>query len=137
MDWIALQCVCLRVHTRFMQRAEPYLELVARNLRVARAAASPKLSQADVAERMRELGFREWRRQTVGNTESGKRRLTVEEVLGLCVALVRSPSALLLPLEGREYVSLPGGQQVFLMPRDASILGVDWPKWHGNRWVEE
>jgi transcriptional regulator with XRE-family HTH domain len=118
-----------------MQRAEPYLELVARNVRVARAAASPKLSQADVAERMRELGFREWRRQTVGLTESGKRRLTVEEALGLCVALVRSPSALLLPFPDREYISLPGGQRVFLMPRDATILGGEI-NWRGNKWVE-
>lgn len=119
-----------------MQRGEPYLDLVARNVRVARAAASPKLSQADVAERMRSLGFREWRRQTVGNTESGKRRLTVEEMLGLCAALVRAPVALLTPQEGRANISLPGGQQVFLIERDATVLGVEFRNWHGNQWVE-
>jgi 8-oxo-dGTP pyrophosphatase MutT (NUDIX family) len=64
-----------------------FRDLVARNVRVARAAVTPKLSQADLAERMRALGFGEWRRQTAGNTESGKRRVTAEELLGLALAL--------------------------------------------------
>jgi hypothetical protein len=92
----------------------PYLDLVARNVRVARAAV--KLSQADVAARMQAVGFREWRRQTVGNTESGKRRLAVEEALGLTVALETTLAALLYPPAELEFagILLPGGQETLL-----------------------
>jgi transcriptional regulator with XRE-family HTH domain len=94
--------------------ATTYLALIARNVRAARAAAD--LSQVDVAERMQSLGFREWRRQTVGSTERGKRRLNCEEALGLMVALDTTLETLLYPPKEREWqeILLPGGQATML-----------------------
>jgi transcriptional regulator with XRE-family HTH domain len=96
---------------------EPYATVVAANLRAARAAAD--LSQADVGERMRALGFRSWLGQTMSASERGKRRVTIEEILGLCAALETPPGALLLPVRsGNPDIALPGGQLVHL-GRDA------------------
>lgn len=98
-----------------METATTYTALIARNVRAARAAAD--LSQADLAERMRALGFTEWRRQTVGNTERGKRRLTCEEALGLMVSMETSLEAILQPPKELEWqeIAMPGGQ-VTLLP---------------------
>lgn len=95
-----------------------YKDLLARNLRAARAAA--RISQADVGRRMHELGFTAWRRQTMGNAERGTRRLTAEEMLGLCAALECPLGALVLPSwqGASQDVTLPGGQLVRLS-RDA------------------
>lgn len=91
-----------------------YTNLIARNVRSARAAAD--LSQADVAERMRGLGFTEWRRQTVGNTERGKRRLTCEEAVGLMVSMETTFEAILLPPKDLQWqdILLPAGQGTLL-----------------------
>ena len=94
-----------------MKPAATYPALIARNVRAARAAAY--ISQDDLAVRMQNLGFTEWRRQTVSNTERGKRRLTCEEALGLMVSLETSLEAVLWPPEGQD-VLLPGGQSVLL-----------------------
>ena|SRR5437764_15337857 len=94
-----------------MESATPYMALIARNVRAARAAAD--LSQDGVAARMRNLGFGEWRRQTVGNTERGKRRLAVEELLGLCHVLEATLEQLALPSGNAERpVALPSGKDV-------------------------
>jgi 8-oxo-dGTP diphosphatase len=95
---------------------ETYADLLARNLRAARAAAN--LSQADAGERMRALGFRSWLGQTVSASERGKRRVTAEEIIGLCAALECPPGALLLPVRGSADIELPAGQLVRL-GRDA------------------
>jgi hypothetical protein len=99
-----------------------YTNLLASNISAARAATRPKLSQADVGERMHALGFTAWRRQTMGNAERGTRRLTAWEILGLCAALECPPGALLLPVRsGSQDVSLPAGQLVHL-GRDANVI---------------
>jgi hypothetical protein len=116
-----------------MPRGEPYLALVARNVREARAAVMPKLSQGDVAERMQDLGFKEWRRQTVGNTESGKRRLTVEEALGLTAALETDMTALVYPPFDNQPVALPGGHEVVLPAAKAGYQPGAESVWDGNR----
>jgi hypothetical protein len=54
-------------------RPVPYGSLLASNLRAARAAAN--LSQSDVGERMRLLGFTAWLRSTVSLAEQDKRRV--------------------------------------------------------------
>jgi transcriptional regulator with XRE-family HTH domain len=96
---------------------DTYAALLARNLRAARGAAD--LSQADVGERMRALGFTSWLGQTVSASERGRRRIAAEEILGLCAALECPPAALLLPIHaGSQDVALPGGQLVRL-GRDA------------------
>jgi hypothetical protein len=95
---------------------DTYANLLARNLRAARAATQPKLSQADAAERMRALGFPSWLGQTVSACERGKRRITAVEILGLCAALECPPAALWLPVHGTGTpdIALPGGQLVRL-----------------------
>jgi transcriptional regulator with XRE-family HTH domain len=119
---------------------DTYADLLAANLRAARGAAD--LSQADVAERMRALGFRSWLSQTMSASERGKRRVTAEEILGLCAALECPPAGLLLPrLGGSQDIALPGGQLVRLLGRDASEItfltdlradGTPEHAWDGN-----
>ena len=68
-----------------MPEASLYRDLVARNIAAERERRS--LSQADLATRMSALGFR-WVRQTVTEAERpGGRKITVEELIGLCTAL--------------------------------------------------
>ena len=50
---------------------------------------------------MRALGFKGWRRQTVASVEKGKRRVTVEEALGLAMALETTLPRLLAPVKGQ------------------------------------
>ena len=58
---------------------------------------------------MTALGFK-WLRQTVTEAERGRRRITVEEALGLSVALQVPMDTLLYPPPGEvPEVALPGG----------------------------
>jgi transcriptional regulator with XRE-family HTH domain len=103
----------LRVHDEPMT-ASAYGEILARNVKAARTGAG--LDQNELAERMRSLGFSEWRFQTVGNVERGKRRLAAEELLGLALALETTIQHLVDPSEGRPgregFVELPSGETV-------------------------
>jgi len=92
-------------------RAIPYSELIARNLRAARAAA--KLTQDDVAERMNALGFTWWA-QTVSRVENNHREVTVAEILGLAVALETGITGLMHPAADWQHVTLPDGFEVVL-----------------------
>ena len=58
----------------------PLPELLGRNVRVLRKALG--MSQEDLADAMRGIGFG-WVRQTVEESESGRRDATIEELLGL------------------------------------------------------
>lgn len=60
-------------------------ERIAANIRAERARAG--IGQADVVERMRNLGYTNWHRQTMGKVEQGERRVLAEEILGLAVCL--------------------------------------------------
>ena len=66
-----------------------------------------QLSQTAVAARMQELGFEDWRQQTVANVEKGRRRVTAEEVLGLVVALETTLPRLLAPIGADLWIELP------------------------------
>jgi 8-oxo-dGTP pyrophosphatase MutT (NUDIX family)/transcriptional regulator with XRE-family HTH domain len=68
-----------------------------------------QLSQTAVAARMRALGFTDWHQQTVASVEKGKRRVTLEEVLGLVEALETTLPRLLSPINGDLWVELPSG----------------------------
>ncbi len=46
-----------------------------------------RLSQVDLAERMKEAGLKTWSRQTVGEVERGNRKVTVDELTALGPAL--------------------------------------------------
>jgi hypothetical protein len=92
-----------------------YDDVIARN--IAAAIARRGLSQEDVAERMRNLGYSAWIRQTVSSITRGKRRLVTSELLGLSIALEVWIMSLLLPsVDDPPLVTLPAGQPVH-MPR--------------------
>jgi transcriptional regulator with XRE-family HTH domain len=55
------------------------------------------LSQEAVAERMVSLGHETWTRQTVGQVETARRNLTVDELVSLAAALQASLAYLLSP----------------------------------------
>jgi transcriptional regulator with XRE-family HTH domain len=84
--------------------------LLASNIRAARSRIG--LDQADVTTRMRKLGFGTWHRQTLGNIETSKRRVTAEEVIGLALALETTIPRLLEPLAEDGWVQMPSGELV-------------------------
>jgi hypothetical protein len=83
-----------------------YGDVLAANIRAARSRA--RLPQELVAARMRALGFREWRYQTTGAVERGKRRVTAEEIAALAWVLQTSVKALMVPADD-ELVEFPAG----------------------------
>lgn len=98
-----------------------YAEVLARNVRAARARKG--LDQEPVAARMRALGFTAWRRQTVAGVEKNTRRLTVEEVLGLALALETRLIYLLEPEPEDDPISLPSGASMLFLTVHALIWG--------------
>lgn len=89
--------------------AQTYDQILARNLRAARARLGP-LGQESVATRMRALGHTSWLRQTVSSAEKGRRRLSAAEVFALALVLETSVSALLTATADDEAVAFPTGQ---------------------------
>jgi hypothetical protein len=90
---------------------------VTRNITAAHARQ--KLSQEQVATKMRDLGFN-WRRQTVTQAERRDRRIDITELLGLSITLRNDLTMLVYPspddaaygtvrLPNDELVSLPNG----------------------------
>jgi transcriptional regulator with XRE-family HTH domain len=113
-----------------MKRSVPYRNLLGRRLREARTAAG--LSQADLAERMRNLGFGSWLSQTVSSSERAARRITAEELLGLMVACETALTALVYPAAEFQAVSLPAGQEVVLPAAKYAYDPERHSAWKGN-----
>lgn len=113
-----------------MRASIPYVKLVGRRLHEARIAAG--LSQADIAERMQDLGFRSWLSQTVSTVERAKRRVSAEELLGLMVACETDLTALVYPAAEFQAVSLPGGQEVVLPAAKYAYDQNRHSVWNGN-----
>ena len=110
-----------------------YGDLIARNIRAAMSRRG--LSQEDLAERMRQLGYSAWIRQTVSNTIRGKRRLVAEELLGIAVATEVNITSLLLPsADDPPAVILPAGQIVHMHRQPFAPQGQDAGSviWSGN-----
>jgi transcriptional regulator with XRE-family HTH domain len=110
-----------------------YGDLLARNLRAARAAAN--LSQTDVGERMGNLGFTAWMRSTVSLAEQGKRRVTAEEVFALSYVLETTILRLVIgPTDGDERITFPAGTAVDAMSVIGSARGSrdGAVRWDGN-----
>jgi transcriptional regulator with XRE-family HTH domain len=80
---------------------------------ITRARTGLRLSQKALGSRMKALGF-SWRQQIVNAVEIGDRRLQLDELLGLALALETTLQELLSPSEGdREaLVALPCGETV-------------------------
>jgi 8-oxo-dGTP diphosphatase len=85
----------------------PYNTVLARNIRAARNRLG--LSQAEVVERMRSLGFTSWHKPTLGNVERGDRRVLGDETAGLAFALETTISRLMAPLEEDQAVEFGEG----------------------------
>jgi transcriptional regulator with XRE-family HTH domain len=107
----------------------PYASQLASNLRAARGAAN--LSQSDVGERMRALGFTAWLRSTVSLAEQGKRRVTAEELLGLALVLETSMVRLAAPPEERPWIELPVGPPA-IVHGAVAVKGTGEVQWTGN-----
>jgi transcriptional regulator with XRE-family HTH domain len=71
--------------------------LIGQNIRSLRRAAG--LTQADLADALREAGLKTWQRQTVAETESGRRDITVEELV-VVAAFFEMPLSSLLASPG-------------------------------------
>jgi transcriptional regulator with XRE-family HTH domain len=107
-------------------------EILAGNIAAARGRR--RLQQSDLADRMRALGWK-WVRQTVGEIENGRRRVSCDELIGLSYALETEVGNLLLPAPGEvRLAELPNRQLVWLplqheMPggMGGSVL------WDGNK----
>ena len=69
-------------------------ELVGGNIRWLREGAG--LTQAELAQAMQALGFRQWVRQTVAETEAGRREATIAEVVALAAYFEMPLHALLV-----------------------------------------
>lgn len=116
-----------------------YDEILARNIRAARSRLD--LGQESAATRMRALGYTSWLRQTVSNTEKGRRRASAGEILGLAIVLQTSMSALMAPTVDDEIVGLPSGAEIDAASVFRSANGMNdgaiW--WDGDepRWDEE
>jgi len=113
-----------------MAETPPYGELVARN--VAAARVRRKLNQADLAARMAAHGFK-WVRQTVTEAEASRRRISVDELLWLSVALETPMDVLMFPAPGDQpYVALPGGQWIALPVAERGPSGAAREVWDRN-----
>jgi transcriptional regulator with XRE-family HTH domain len=80
---------------------------------IMRARAKLRLSQKALGNRMKALGF-SWRQQIVNAVETGERRLQVDELLGLALALETTLQELLSPSDSDRETSLaiPSGETV-------------------------
>jgi 8-oxo-dGTP diphosphatase len=107
----------------------PYKKLLANNMRSARADAG--LSQDDVAERMRALGFTSWQRSTASLIESADRRVTAEELAALALVFDTTIQQLVTPADKRDsqHAEMPSGIPIHrrrFMFDDGSV------EWRGN-----
>jgi transcriptional regulator with XRE-family HTH domain len=93
---------------------QPYAKVLAGN--VAAQRTRMRLKQSDLAERMRQQGWK-WFPQTVSEMEAGRRAIRADELLGLSIALDTTPLVLVTLPIGMAATALPSGQ-----PVDASRL---------------
>lgn len=112
--------------------ASTYADVIRHAITRARRARDVKPSQ--LAKRMATLGY-PWHPQTVSNVESGRRRITAEELLGLSIALETPVGELLSPVSPGlqvEYVQVPAGQRLLAsMVRSmaTSPIYAGWAYW--------
>jgi transcriptional regulator with XRE-family HTH domain len=105
---------------------QPYGLVLAANIAAARTRL--RLRQAQLAQRMTQLGWR-WYPQTVSEAEAGRRAIRADELLGLSIALETTIAVLTtVPLDVG-LVGLPSGDLV-----SAERLAVldDTARWDGD-----
>jgi 8-oxo-dGTP diphosphatase len=119
---------------------DAYRLILGRNISGARGRL--QFSQTAVAERMVNLGFSDWRQQTLANVEKGKRRLTAEELIGLAEALETTLAALVGVVGGELFVELPSESGRYLPGAEILHLasggkgGASMIAWHKNAPVQ-
>ena len=93
-----------------MSAPQPYGQELAGNVAAARARL--RISQELLAGRMRALGLGQWRKQTVSETEAGRRTIRADELLPLSIALDTTVPVLATLPVGVASATLPNGQPV-------------------------
>jgi len=78
---------------------------------IAAARVRRRLQHQELADRMRALGWK-WVRQTVGEVENNRRRLSAEEIYGLAEALEVSIPVLMGPSDPDGFVAFPNGKYI-------------------------
>lgn len=107
--------------------------ILARNIAPARVRLS--LQQHDLADRMRTLGWK-WVRQTVGEVEKSRRRLTAGEVIGLAACLETTVEQLMSPQKTDGPMELPSGEVLASIQVMALVSDTyNGPVNRGTRWV--
>jgi transcriptional regulator with XRE-family HTH domain len=107
-------------------------EVAALSMKTLRTAS--ELTQQQLADEMAALGFVGWKRITVAETESFKRRLSLEELLGVAIIFGTDVASLLAAYKGYETVTL--NEQRVLTTAQARELVTGWPMdtpWFGIR----
>jgi transcriptional regulator with XRE-family HTH domain len=79
-------------------------EVVARSVKLLRERAT--ITQQQLAVYMERLGFVSWKRITVAEVESGKRKLSIEEMVGLAALFDAPVASVLCAFESREALAL-------------------------------
>lgn len=93
-------------------------ELIGGNISTLRQAIG--LTQAELAGAMQAIGFDTWFRQTVAETEAGRRNITIEELVAIAAFLEMPLRALLISPGG--LIEIPDGVDV----GDRSLDPTDW-----------
>jgi transcriptional regulator with XRE-family HTH domain len=100
---------------------------------IGSAMGRRNLSRTDLAERMSNLGYRKWSRQTVAEVIEGRRRILAAELYPLSFALEMPLPALVMPWTeaGPAEIELPSGVRLryFVETRAAGSYG---NLWNGN-----
>jgi 8-oxo-dGTP pyrophosphatase MutT (NUDIX family) len=89
---------------------------------IAAARARRRLDQQDLADRMRALGWK-WVRQTVGEVENNRRRLTAGEIIGLAACLDTTVHNLMSPLLQDGPVEFPSGASLTFSQVRSLLMG--------------
>lgn len=111
-----------------MSASQPYGQVLAGNVAAARVRL--RISQELLAERMRDLGVGQWRKQTVSELEAGRRAIRADELLPLSIALDTTVPVLTTLPVGVAAVTLPNGVPVGanrVVSNDQTFA------WDGNR----
>ena len=82
--------------------AQGYEVIIGEQVHAARSRIG--MSEEDLADRMRHLGYASWSHQTVSDAERGDHHLAAAEVLGISLALEVSVADLVLPTRGDQWV---------------------------------
>jgi len=110
---------------------DTYDAVLSANIRASRVRKN--LDQAVVVDRMRDLGFTTWHRQTMGKVERGERRVTGLELFGLALAMEVSIPLLTTSSDPDGFVELPNGKVIHgisverLAGRGVNDHAVQWP----------